>query len=90
MSDGTGPSTAAQQTVHAAPPAVLGGDQTTRPGLRTLRTYAPGKFRHAHGTGTGGGRGRGVAPRNPDGTCSQQDALILEVDLIFSHGTLSL
>jgi hypothetical protein len=53
-------------------------------------TGGTGKFRHAHGTGTGGVRGRGVAARNPDGTCSQQGALILEVDLVFSHGTLSL
>ena len=49
-----------------------------------------GKFRHARGTGTGGVSGRGVASRNPDGSCSQQGALILEVDLVFSHGTLSL
>ena len=53
-------------------------------------TGGTGKFRHARGTGTGGVRGRGVAPRNPDGSCSQQGALILEVDLVFSHGTLSL
>ena len=49
-----------------------------------------GKFRHARGAGTGGVSGRGVAARNPDGSCSQQGALILEVDLVFSHGTLSL
>jgi hypothetical protein len=49
-----------------------------------------GKFRHARGAGTGGVNGRGVASRNPDGSCSQQGALILEIDLVFSHGTLSL
>jgi hypothetical protein len=49
-----------------------------------------GKFRHARGMGTGRVRGRGVAARNADGTCSQQGPLILEVDLVVSHGTLSL
>ena len=49
-----------------------------------------GKFRHARGAGTGGVTARGVASRNPDGSCSQQGALILEIDLVFSHGTLSL
>jgi hypothetical protein len=53
-------------------------------------TGGTGKFRHAHGTGSGGVRARGVAPRNPAGSCSQTGALILEVDLVFSHGTLSL
>jgi len=48
-----------------------------------------GKFRHASGTGVGSVRGRGVAFRDPDGTCKQQGALLLEVDLVFSHGTLS-
>ena len=49
-----------------------------------------GKFRHARGAGTGGVNARGVAARNSDGSCSQQGALILEIDLVFSHGTLSL
>ena len=49
-----------------------------------------GKFRHARGAGTGGVTARGVAPRKPDGSCSQQGALILEIDLVFSHGTLLL
>ena len=49
-----------------------------------------GKFRHAHEAGIGRVSGRGVAFRNPDGSCSQKRALTLEVDLVFSHGTLSL
>src|SRR3954447_18045863 len=38
-----------------------------------------GAFRHAAGSFTGTLRGLGVAARNPDGTCSQQAALLLEV-----------
>lgn len=49
-----------------------------------------GRFRHATGTFVGGVRGRGVTFRNPDGTCSQQGALLLEVDLLSGHGTLSI
>jgi hypothetical protein len=48
-----------------------------------------GKFRHATGTFAGGVRGRGIASRDADGTCSQQAALLLEVDRVFGHGTLS-
>lgn len=48
-----------------------------------------GRFRHAAGRFVGGVQGRGVAPRNPDGTCSQQGALLLEVDAVFGRGTLS-
>lgn len=49
-----------------------------------------GKFRHAAGTFAGPVRGRGVAARNSDGTCSQQGVLLLEVDIISEHGSLSL
>jgi hypothetical protein len=48
-----------------------------------------GKFRDATGTFVGGVDGRGVTFRNPDGTCSQQGALLLEVDLVSGHGTLA-
>jgi hypothetical protein len=47
------------------------------------------KFRHAAGSFVGTVRGRGVALRNPDGTCSQQGALLLEVDIVSARGTLS-
>jgi hypothetical protein len=49
-----------------------------------------GKFRNATGTFTGGVRGRGVTFRKADGTCSRQGALLLEVDLVSGHGTLSI
>jgi hypothetical protein len=48
-----------------------------------------GRFRHAVGRFVGGVHGRGVAPRNPDGTCSQQGALLLEIDGVSERGTLS-
>jgi hypothetical protein len=48
-----------------------------------------GRFRHASGRFTGGVRGWGVAARNPDGTCSQQAELLLEVDVVSARGTLS-
>lgn len=48
-----------------------------------------GKFSQATGTFVGGVRGHGVTFRNPDGTCSQHGALLLEVDLVSGHGTLS-
>jgi hypothetical protein len=48
-----------------------------------------GKFRHAVGTFAGPIRGRAVAVRNPDGTCSQQGALLLEVDIISERGSFS-
>jgi hypothetical protein len=49
-----------------------------------------GKFRHAAGRSAGAVRGRGVAPRNADGTCSMQGALLFEVDLVSGRGTLSI
>ena len=49
-----------------------------------------GKFRHATGTFAGPVGGRGVAARNPDGTCSHQGSLLLEVDIISEQGSLSL
>jgi hypothetical protein len=48
-----------------------------------------GAFRHATGSFTGTLRGRGVAARNPDGTCSQQMAQLLEVAIFSMRGTLS-
>lgn len=48
-----------------------------------------GAFRHAAGSFAGTLRGRGVAARNPDGTCSQQMAQLLEVAIFSMRGTLS-
>jgi hypothetical protein len=48
-----------------------------------------GAFRHATGRFAGTLRGRGVAARNPDGTCSQQMAELLEVAVFSMRGTLS-
>ena len=47
------------------------------------------RFRHASGTFAGTVRARGVAARNPDRTCNQQAAPLLEVDLVSARGTLS-
>jgi hypothetical protein len=49
-----------------------------------------GAFRHAAGSFTGTLRGRGVTARNPDGTCSQQMAQLIEVAIFSMRGTLSL
>jgi hypothetical protein len=48
-----------------------------------------GKFRHASGTFSGAVTARFVAARDPDGTCSQQLAPLLEVDGVAGRGTLS-
>lgn len=48
-----------------------------------------GRFRHAAGRFVGAVHGRGVAPRNPDGSCTQQGALLLEIDGVSGRGTLS-
>jgi len=47
------------------------------------------RFSRALGRFVGDVRGRGVARRNSNGDCSQQDALLLEVDLVSATGTLS-
>jgi hypothetical protein len=58
---------------------------------QTLRIQGgTGAFRHAAGSFTGTLRGRGVAARNPDGTCSQQMAQLIEVAIFSMRGTLSL
>jgi hypothetical protein len=49
-----------------------------------------GKFSGAAGTFVGGVRGHGVTFRAANGTCSHQGALLLEVDLVSGHGTLSM
>src|SRR3954447_25230836 len=49
-----------------------------------------GAFRHAAGRFAGTLRGWGVTARNPDGTCSQQMAQLLEVAVFSMRGTLSL
>jgi hypothetical protein len=48
-----------------------------------------GAFRHAAGSFAGTLRGRGVAARNPDGTCSEQMAQLLEVAVFSMRGTPS-
>jgi hypothetical protein len=48
-----------------------------------------GAFSHAAGSFNGTIRGQGVAARNPDGTCSQQMDLLLEVSEFSMHGTLT-
>jgi hypothetical protein len=47
-----------------------------------------GRFRHAAGTLSGHVRGWSVAPRNPDGTCSQRADALLEADAFSARGTL--
>jgi hypothetical protein len=48
-----------------------------------------GRFRHAVGTGVGKVVARGVAQRAADGSCSMDQAPILEVDVVSSRGSLS-
>jgi hypothetical protein len=48
-----------------------------------------GRFRHASGSFVGAVRTRLVAARAPDGSCSQQQAPLLEVDVVSGHGHLS-
>jgi hypothetical protein len=48
-----------------------------------------GRFAAATGDFTGTLSGRGLAARNPDGSCSQEQALLFEVDKISESGTLS-
>jgi len=48
-----------------------------------------GRFAAATGSFTGTATARGLARRNPDGSCSQEQAPLFEVDTIASSGTLS-
>jgi hypothetical protein len=48
------------------------------------------RFRHASGTLVGAARAHGVAAREPDGNCSQQQAPLLEVDIVASRGHMSI
>jgi hypothetical protein len=48
-----------------------------------------GRFAAASGSFTGTLSGRGLAARNSDGSCSQEQALLFEVDKISETGTLS-
>jgi hypothetical protein len=76
------------------PPTMSLNPQTCALTVRIRQTTkvrgGTGRFRDATGTSTGSVRGWGVAARNPDGTCSQQLALLLEVDVVASRGTLSI
>jgi hypothetical protein len=49
-----------------------------------------GRFRHASGTFAGAVHGWAVATRDPDGSCSQTAAPVLEVDVVTARGTLTL
>jgi hypothetical protein len=49
-----------------------------------------GRFRHASGSFAGAARARGVAARAADGSCSQQQAPVLEVDAVSSRGHMSI
>jgi hypothetical protein len=75
------------------PPKISANPQTCAITVRIKQTTkvqgGTGRFRHASGKFTGTVRGWGVAARNPDGTCSQQAALLLEVDVVSARGTLS-
>src|SRR3954451_7451805 len=48
-----------------------------------------GKFAAASGASTGSVRAHGLAARDPDGSCSQEQLPLLEVDAFASTGTLS-
>jgi hypothetical protein len=49
-----------------------------------------GLFANASGTFDGSVAGMGLAPRNPDGSCSMEQALRFEIDNVAGTGTLSL
>jgi hypothetical protein len=49
-----------------------------------------GRFRHASGSFVGAVRARAVAARAADGGCSQQQAPLLEVDVVSGHGHISI
>lgn len=75
------------------PPKISVNTQTCAITLRIKQTAkiqgGTGRFRHASGRFTGSVRGWGVGARNPDGTCSQQGELLLEVDVFSARGTFS-
>jgi hypothetical protein len=48
-----------------------------------------GRFGHATGSFAGTVSGRGLVGRNPDGTCAQEQAPLIEVDTVTASGTLS-
>jgi hypothetical protein len=48
-----------------------------------------GRFAAASGSFTGAVSAHGLASRNPDGSCSQEQAALHEVDMLASSGTLS-
>ena len=48
-----------------------------------------GKFAHAAGSSTATVKVHGLAARNPDGSCSEEQVPLLDVDTITSTGTLS-
>jgi hypothetical protein len=49
-----------------------------------------GRFRHASGRLAGPVRARGVAARDADGSCSQHQAPLLDVDVLTARGRLSI
>jgi hypothetical protein len=49
-----------------------------------------GRFRHASGSFVGATRTRLVAARAADGSCSQEQAPLLEVDIVSGHGHISI
>jgi hypothetical protein len=86
-----------QGTIHIAetnqPPKIALNPQTCVLTIRVRQTVhvhgGTRRFRHASGTLAGAVRGWGVAPRNADGSCSQNAELLLEVDEVSARGTLS-
>ena len=49
-----------------------------------------GRFRHASGSFAGAVRSRAVAARAADGSCSHEQAPLLEVDILSGHGHISI
>ena len=86
-----------QGTMHISetnqPPKISLNPQTCMLTARVRQTVhihgGTRKFRHASGTLAGAVRVWGVTPRNPDGSCSQNAELLLEVDEVSARGTLS-
>jgi hypothetical protein len=48
-----------------------------------------GRFAAASGSFTGGVTARGIAARNPDGSCSQEQTVLVDLDTLSGTGTLS-